>query len=40
MRLCIDEYSFQTPISYHYIDIKEDDIPEVYDFNFKQYKLL
>jgi hypothetical protein len=40
MRLCIDEYSFQTPISYHYIDIKADDIPEVYDFNFKQYKLL
>ena len=40
MRLCIDEYSFQTPISYHYVDITENDIPEVYDFNFKQYKLL
>lgn len=40
MRMCIDEYSFQTPISYHYIDIKDNDIPDVYDFNFKQYKLL
>lgn len=40
MRLCIDEYSFQTPISYHYVDITENKIPEVYDFNFKRYKLL
>ena len=40
MRLCIDEYSFQTPISYHYIDLTKNDIPDVYDFNFKQYKLL
>ena len=44
MRLCIDEYSFQTPISYHYININGDrdggNISEVYDYNFKDYKLI
>jgi len=44
MRLCIDEYSFQTPISYHYINIDGGidggNIPEVYDYNFKDYKLI
>ena len=44
MRLCIDEYSFQTPLSYHYINIDESgdgaNIPEVYDYNFKNYKLI
>jgi len=46
MRLCIDEYSFQTPLSYHYINIDGGgdrdggNIPEVYDYNFKDYKII
>ena len=44
MRLCIDEYSFQTPLSYHYINIDGGgdgvNIPKVYDYNFKDYKLI
>ena len=40
MRICIDEYSFQTPISYHYVDIEDTKLPETYDYNFKGYKLL
>jgi hypothetical protein len=40
MRLCIDEYSFQTPISYHYVDINDADMPKTYDYNFRQYKIL
>jgi len=44
MRLCIDEYSFQTPLSYHYINIDGHgdgvNIPKVYDYNFKDYKLI
>jgi hypothetical protein len=48
MRICIYEYSFQTPISYHYIDIdndngndsNSDNIPRVYDYNFTKYKII
>ena len=40
MRMCIDEYSFQTPISYHYMNIDDAKLPETYDYNFKQYKIL
>ena len=43
IRLCIDEYSFQTPLSYHYIDIdgeNGENIPEVYDYNFTKYKII
>ena len=40
MRICIDEYSFQTPISYHYVDIEDTKLPETYDYNFKGYKIL
>jgi len=44
MRLCINEYSFQTPLSYHFININGKDdsetIPDVYDYNFKDYKII
>ena len=38
MRLCISEYNFQTPLSYYYIDTK--DIPNNYEYDFKNYKII
>lgn len=38
MRVCINEYIFQTPLSYYYIDTK--DIPNNYEYDFKNYKII
>jgi hypothetical protein len=38
MRICINEYIFQTPLSYYYIDTK--DIPNKYEYDFKNYKII
>jgi hypothetical protein len=38
MRICISEYNFQTPLSYYYIDTK--DIPNNYEYEFKNYKII
>jgi hypothetical protein len=38
MRICTNEYSFQTPLSYYYIDTK--DIPNNYEYDFKKYKII
>ena len=38
MRICISEYTFQTPLSYYYIDTK--DIPNNYEYDFKKYKII
>jgi hypothetical protein len=38
MRICIDEYSLQAPISYHYIDTSN--IPKRYQSDFKNYKII
>jgi hypothetical protein len=38
MRICIDEYSLQMPISYHYIDTSN--IPKRYQSDFKNYKII
>jgi hypothetical protein len=44
MRLCIDEYSFQAPLSYHYIDVDTSNdgerIPETYNYDFEKYRIL
>ena len=37
MRICIDEYIFQTPLSYYYIDTTN--IPDKYEYSFKNYKI-
>jgi len=37
MRICIDEYIFQTPLSYYYIDTTN--IPDNYEYSFKNYKI-
>lgn len=37
MRICIDEYIFQTPLSYYYIDTIN--IPDNYEYSFKNYKI-
>ena len=38
MRICTNEYIFQTPLSYYYIDTK--DIPNNYEYDFKKYKII
>jgi hypothetical protein len=38
MRICIDEYSLQAPISYHYIDTSN--IPKIYENDFVNYKII
>ena len=38
MRICISEYNFQRPLSYYYIDTK--DIPNNYEYDFKNYKII
>ena len=38
MRICIDEYIFQTPLSYYYIDTTN--IPDKYEYSFKNYKVI
>jgi hypothetical protein len=38
MRICINEYNFQRPLSYYYIDTK--DIPNNYEYDFKNYKII
>lgn len=38
MRICIDEYSLQAPMSYHYIDTSN--IPKRYQSDFKNYKII
>ena len=38
MRVCVNEYIFQTPLSYYYIDTK--DIPNKYEYDFKNYKII
>jgi hypothetical protein len=38
MRICIDDYSLQTPISYHYIDTTN--IPKIYENDFINYKII
>ena len=38
MRICIDDYSLQTPISYHYIDTSN--IPKKYENDFINYKII
>jgi hypothetical protein len=38
MRICVTEYIFQTPLSYYYIDTK--DIPNKYEYEFKNYKII
>jgi hypothetical protein len=38
MRICIDDYSLQAPISYHYIDTNN--IPKRYENDFINYKII
>jgi hypothetical protein len=38
LRICISEYNFQTPLTYYYIDTK--DIPNNYEYEFKNYKII
>jgi hypothetical protein len=38
MRICISEYNFQMPLSFYYIDTK--DIPNNYEYDFKNYKII
>ena len=38
MRICIDDYKLQTPLSYSYINTKN--IPNKYEYDFKNYKII
>lgn len=38
MRICLNEYIFQTPLSYYYINTN--DIPNKYENKFKKYKII
>lgn len=38
MRICIDDYIFQTPLSYYFIDTTN--IPKKYEIDFKKYKIV
>lgn len=38
MRICISDYTFQTPLSFYYINTE--DIPNKYEYDFKNYKII
>lgn len=37
-RICISDYTFQAPLSFYYINTE--DIPNKYEYDFKNYKII